>query len=107
MGLVGLRTVGWRFSFLGYNHNKGEKMQTLTIRIDESYLEQIFAFLQQIPKNKREIFQHTKLNISPIKEDEDDFLTILANGPTISHNEVDEWEQNIKQGYKSWNIEEF
>ena len=82
-------------------------MQTLTIRIDENYLDQILAFLQQIPKNKREIFQHTKLNISPIKENEDDFLTVLANGPTISHKEADEWEQNIKQGYKSWNIEEF
>ena len=82
-------------------------MQTLTIRIDESYLDQILAFLQKIPKNKREIFQHTKLNISSTKENEDEFLTILANGPTISDNEADEWEQNIKQGYKSWNIEEF
>ena len=82
-------------------------MQTLTIRIDESYLDQILAFLQKIPKNKREIFQHTKLNISSSKENEDEFLTILANGPTISYNEADEWEQNIKQGYKSWNIEEF
>ena len=82
-------------------------MQTLTIRIDESYLDQILAFLQQIPKNKREIFQHTKLNLSPKKREEDDFLTILANGPTISQNEADEWEQNIQKGYKSWNIEEF
>jgi hypothetical protein len=47
------------------------------------------------------------LNISSSKENEDEFLTILANGPTISDNEADEWEQNIKQGYKSWNIEEF
>jgi len=68
-------------------------MQTLTIRIDESYLDQILAFLQQIPKNKREIFQHTKLNISSTKENEDEFLTILANGPTISDNEANEWEQ--------------
>ena len=81
-------------------------MQTLTINVDDSYLDQILNFLQQIPKNKREIFQHTRLNISPMKE-EDEFLTILANGPTISHNEADEWEQNIKKGYKSWNIEEF
>jgi len=79
-------------------------MQTLTIRIDDSYLEQILTFLQQIPKNKREIFQHTKLNISPIKK-EDEFLAILENGPTISTEKADEWEQNIKQGYKSWNIE--
>jgi len=69
-------------------------MQTLTIRID--------TFLQQIPK--KEIFQHTKLNISPIKK-EDEFLAILENGPTISTEKADEWEQNIKQGYKSWNIE--
>lgn len=40
-------------------------MQTLTIRVDENYLEQILNFLQQIPKNKREIFQHTKIDISP------------------------------------------
>ncbi|SFV62939.1 hypothetical protein MNB_SV-12-1761 [hydrothermal vent metagenome] len=71
-------------------------MQTLTIRIDESYLDQILAFLQQIPKNKREIFQHTKLNISSKKIEDDNFLTILANGPTISQKEADEWEQNIK-----------
>jgi len=80
-------------------------MQTLTIRVDESYLEQILNFLQQIPKNKREIFQHTKLNIPSKKED--DFLTILANGPTISNQEANEWEQQIKKGYGSWNIEEF
>ena len=107
MGLVVSKIRGWRFRFLSYNDNKGEKMQTLTIRIDESYLDQILAFLQQIPKNKREIFQHTKLNISPEKREDDEFLTILENGPTISHNEANEWEQNIKQGYKSWNIEEF
>jgi fructose-1-phosphate kinase PfkB-like protein len=82
-------------------------MQTLTIRIDENYLDQILTFLQQIPKNKREIFQHTKLNISSVKREEDDFLTILENGPTIAHKEADEWEEDIKQGYKSWNIEEF
>jgi len=39
-------------------------MQTLTIRVDESYLEQILNFLQQIPNNKLEIFQGKKLNIS-------------------------------------------
>ncbi len=39
-------------------------MQTLTIRVDESYLEQILNFLQQIPTNKLEIFQGKKLNIS-------------------------------------------
>ena len=81
-------------------------MQTLTIRVDENYLDQILAFLQQIPKNKREIFQHTKLDISP-KKIEDDFLSILENGPTISSIEADNWEKNIKQGYQSWNIEEF
>ena len=82
-------------------------MQTLTIRVDESYLEQILNFLQQIPKNKREIFQHTKLDISPKTVKEDNFLTILANGPTISTQEANEWEQRIREGYKSWNIEEF
>ena len=82
-------------------------MQTLTIRVDESYIDQILAFLQQIPKSKREVFQHTKLNISPEKRAEDDFLSILANGPTISKNEVNEWENNIQKGYKSWKIEEF
>jgi len=84
-------------------------MQTLTIRIDESYLDQILAFLQQIPKSKREIFQHTKIDISPKKIDKqkDPFLTFLENGPTISEQEAQTWEQNIKQGYKSWNIKEF
>jgi len=84
-------------------------MQTLTIRVDDSYFDQILNFLQQIPKNKRDIFQHTKIDISPrtILNKEDDFLTILANGPTISKEEADLWEQDIKKGYKSWNIEEF
>ncbi len=84
-------------------------MQTLTIRVDESYLEQILSFLQQIPKNKREIFQHTKIDISAnrIMKQEDDFLTILENGPSISEEEVKVWEKDIKQGYNSWKIEEF
>ncbi|MEA3490687.1 MAG: hypothetical protein U9R27_02170 [Campylobacterota bacterium] len=38
-------------------------MQTLTIKIDDDYLKQILDFLQQIPKNKREVYQHTKLDI--------------------------------------------
>lgn len=70
-------------------------MQTLTIKVDENYLDEILAFLQKIPKNKREIFQHTKLDISP-RESEDDFLTILENGPTISSLEADTWEKNIR-----------
>lgn len=82
-------------------------MQTLTIRVDENYIDQILTFLQQIPKNKREIFQHTKLNISSEKREDDEFLTILANGPTISEQEAKSWEEDIKQGYKSWNIEAF
>ncbi len=82
-------------------------MQTLTIRVDESYIDQILTFLQKIPKSKREVFQHTKLNISPEKRADDDFLSILANGPTISQNEADKWEKNIKEGYKYWKIEEF
>ena len=84
-------------------------MQTLTIRVDESYLEQILTFLQQIPQNKREIFQHTKLEISAnkIAIQEDDFLTILENGPTLSEEELTLWERNIQQGYSAWKIEEF
>jgi hypothetical protein len=31
-------------------------MQTLTIKVDDNYVEQILDFLQQIPKNKREVF---------------------------------------------------
>jgi len=80
-------------------------MQTLTIKIDEKYLDQVLAFLKKIPKNKREIFQHTNKSITQKKRD--DFLTILANGPTISTKEADEWKKNIKEGYKSWKIEEF
>ena len=41
-------------------------MQTITINVDEHYLEKTLALLQQIPQNKREIFQHTKLDISPM-----------------------------------------
>lgn len=37
-------------------------MQTLTINIDEGYVGQLIDFLQKIPQNKREIFQHTKLD---------------------------------------------
>ena len=79
-------------------------MQTLTINVDESYLDQLLNFLQNIPKNKREIFHHQKLEITP-KNINNDFLLLLENGPTISEDEANAWEQNIKSGYKSWNIE--
>jgi len=82
-------------------------MQTLTIRVDESYIEQIITFLQKIPQSKREIFQHTKIDISPKNIVEDTFLNILENGPTISNLEANEWEDNITEGFKYWNIKEF
>jgi hypothetical protein len=84
-------------------------MQTLTIRVDDSYMTQILNFLQQIPKNKREIFHHQRVDISHISQDnkKSDFLEILEKGPTLSINELNEWEENIESGYKSWQIEEF
>jgi len=83
-------------------------MQTLTINIDDSYLNQILNFLQQIPKNKREIFHHQKMDISSFKIDnkKNNFLEILEQGPTLSTDELSEWEQSISTGYKSWTIEE-
>jgi len=77
-------------------------MQTLTIRVDDSYINQILNFLQQIPKSKREILQHQK-----IVNKKDDFLKILERGPTLTKDELNSWEKNIKDGYKSWQIEEF
>lgn len=84
-------------------------MQTLTINVDDSYLNQILNFLQQIPKNKREIFHHQKMDISNFQTEKrtSSFLEILEKGPTISKDELNEWEQNISSGYKSWTIEEF
>jgi len=84
-------------------------MQTLTINVDDSYLDQILNFLQNIPKNKREIFHHQKIDISNYKPTDvkNDFLVLLENGPTISEEEANEWEKNINSGYKSWKIEEF
>ena len=84
-------------------------MQTLTINIDENYLEQILNFLQQIPKNKMEIFYHKKMDIlnPKLTQKNSNFLKILENGPTISQKEADSWEQNIKNGYKLWTIEKF
>lgn len=73
-------------------------MQTLTIKIDDSYLDLILNFLQQIPQNKREVFQHTKIDVSQnrrVKKD-DNFLTILENGLTISEEEAQIWEKDIK-----------
>ena len=72
-------------------------MQTLIIRVDESYIEQVLNFLQQIPDNKKEIFQHKRLDISTKSNKDDDFLSILENDPTISKKEADEWEQQIKK----------
>ena len=84
-------------------------MQTLTINVDDGYLDQILNFLQNIPQNKREIFHHQKIDILNSKAiiPENNFLLLLENGPTILENEAKNWEQNIKDGYKSWKIEEF
>ena len=84
-------------------------MQTLTINVDDSYLDQILNVLQNIPKNKREIFHHQKIDIPNQKSNsvENNFLVLLENGPTISEEEVKEWEKSIDSGYKSWKIEAF
>ena len=84
-------------------------MQTLTINVDDSYLNQILNFLQQIPKNKREIFHHQKMDISTpqTKNKTNNFLEILEKGPTLSKDELKKWEKDIGNGYKSWTIEEF
>ena len=83
-------------------------MQTLTIRVDDSYLDQVLGFLKTIPKSKREILQQSS-NPVPSKSDQpkDDFLVFLKNGPTISTQDARIWEQNITDGYKHWNIEAF
>lgn len=78
-------------------------MQTLTIKIDESYLSQFMHYLHQIPKNKREIIGFKQ----PSPQKQDPFLDILANGPTYSPSEIAQWEKDIHEGYASWNIEEF
>jgi hypothetical protein len=84
-------------------------METLTIKIDDSYLNQILGFLQKIPKNKREVFHHQKIDVPNLSTQNkaDDFLDILAKGPTLSQDELNTWEQDIKNGYKSWTIEAF
>ena len=84
-------------------------MQTITITVDDNYLSQVLNFLQQIPKSKREIFHHQKVDISSFIEENkrNNFLEILEKGETLSKDELSEWEENIKNGYKSWKIEEF
>ena len=84
-------------------------MQTITITVDDNYLSQVLNFLQQIPKNKREIFHHQKVDISSFIEENkrNNFLEILEKGETLLKDELSEWEENIKNGYKSWKIEEF
>ena len=83
-------------------------MQTLTIRVDDNYLDQVLGFLKTIPKSKREILQQSSSQV-PRKSDQpkDDFLVFLKNGPTISEQDAHAWEQNIMDGYKHWNIEAF
>ena len=74
-------------------------MQSLTINVDDSYLDQILNFLQNIPKNKREIFHYQKIDISNHKPHsvENNFLVLLENGPTISEEEANVWEKNINR----------
>jgi len=62
-------------------------MQTLTINIEDSHLNQILNFLQQIPKEKVEVFIHKKIDISK-----------------DSNNQNETKEKNKK--YKPWRIEE-
>ena len=64
-------------------------MQTLTIRVDDSYINQILNFLQQIPQSKWEIVQHQEIDIpnSKIVNKKDDFLEILERGPTLTKDE--------------------
>ncbi len=70
----------------------------------------------QIPKEYKSIYNQEKAQVFIISADkprsisvekEDDFLAILKNGPTISKKETEVWENDIKQGYGSWKIEEF
>ena len=75
-------------------------MQTLTIRVDESYLEQVLNFLQEIPTNKLEIFQGKKLNISStlLKNREsrwDKIDTELRNLNTIDINAGEELKEAL------------
>jgi len=51
--------------------------------------------LRNIPKNKREIFHHQKIDISNYKPTDvkNDFLVLLENAPTISEEEADEWKK--------------
>lgn len=87
----------------------GENMHTITVNVDDNYFEQVINYLQKIPKSKREIFQHTKIESSPAEtiKNDDDFLVILKNGPTISEKEAKELENDIGQGWKNWRIEGF
>ena len=84
-------------------------MHTITVNVDDNYFEQVINYLQKIPKSKREIFQHTKIESSPAEtiKNDDDFLAILKNGPTISEKEAKELENDIEQGWKNWTIEGF
>jgi len=82
-------------------------VQTLTIQVDDRYVEQIIAFLQQIPQNKREIYQHKKIEITQPCVQKEQFLKFLEEGPTLSKDEITQWEKNITDGYASWKIEAF
>jgi hypothetical protein len=75
----------------------------------DTYLDSILNFLKHIPKNKREIFQHTKIDVNPqsTSNQKDDFLSLLENGSTLSSEEIKTWENEIQKGYKTWKIEEF
>ena len=79
-------------------------MQTLTITIDDSYLNQVLRFLKSIPKSKRHIVyapDTDSINPRPNK----DLLRLLKNGPVLTGDEIREWENDLKDGYRTWTIE--
>lgn len=84
-------------------------MQTLTIKIDDGYLNQVLNFLKKIPNNKLEIFYNHDKNTPDSKQNygKKNLLKILKSGPTFSGDEIREWEENITNGYKTWTIEAF
>ena len=79
-------------------------MYTFTIRIDDSYITQFLEYLRKIPPEKKELIEYGP---DTGYDKNDDFLTILKNGPSISKTEAKKWMNDIENGYKNWTIEEF
>jgi hypothetical protein len=67
--------------------------------IQNKSLDEIKSMIVELLRNQIKSNKHTKLDI-PSKQ-EDDFLNLLANGPTISNQEAQEWQHQIQQGYNS------